>query len=792
MNADAGRPESTWPIGGGSMGALVRTNDWSRTPLGPIGNWPQSLRTAVGMMLSTRHPVFIFWGSQHVCLYNDAYAVSLGPEKHPSILGAPGREAFPEAWPIIGPQIEQVMAGGEPTWHEQHLVPISRHGRCEDVYWTYSYGPIHDADAANGVGGILVLCTETTQAVVSRRESEERYRTLVEAFDQGFCTVDLIFDEQNHPIDYVFVEVNPAFEALTGLRDAVGKSMRAMRSEHEDYWFETYGRIALTGQPARFEHRAAALGRWYAVYAFRADAERHRVAILFTDITARKRVEEELRESEARFRHLADNAPVMVWATEADGQCSYLSQTWYAFTGQTPETGLGFGWLEATHPDDREEVERQFRAATANQAPFRVEYRLRHADGDYHWAIDAAAPRFNEEGHFRGYVGSVIDITERKRAEENVRAMRDAAEQANLTKSKFLAAASHDLRQPMQSLLLFLEVLRPHVTATGQEALKHLGRGLDALRDLLDSLLDISRLDAGIVEPVVQDFAIQDFVEPISAAYMPVAAAKGIDFQVSTCSAVVRSDRTLLGRMVRNLVENALRYTESGRIAIECCQAGDRLRIEVQDTGIGIPPDQLERIWEEFHQVGNPERDRNRGLGLGLAIVQRLSDLLEHPVDVRSTPGQGSVFSIEVPRGQAEQRQAAVAAIALAGNGRFAVLVDDDAIVLLGLKATFEAWGYQVMAASSTDQALSALKAAGRRPDVVVADYRLREGRSGTEAILRVREAYGTGVPGIILTGETGSEAQYDAAAHGLHVVYKPVTARQLGETLRRLLMDDR
>jgi signal transduction histidine kinase/CheY-like chemotaxis protein/PAS domain-containing protein len=387
---------------------------------------------------------------------------------------------------------------------------------------------------------------------------------------------------------------------------------------------------------------------------------------------------------------------------------------------------------------------------------------------------------------------------ERVRAEAALRAARDKAhearneaEAANQAKSKFLAAASHDLRQPMQSLLLFLDVLKPHVAPDGQEALRHLGRALDALRDLLDCLLDISRFDAGVVLPSIEDFAVQDLVEQIAAAYTPVAAAKGIAFQIAACPAVVRSDRTLLSRMVRNLVENALRYTETGRIAIECQEADFCLRIEVHDTGIGIPPEHLGRIWEEFHQVGNPERDRNRGLGLGLAIVQRLSVLLEHPVEVRSAPGRGSIFSIEVPLGEAVPAQPPALTAEVVGNGRFAVLVDDDAIVLLGLKAMFEAWGYKVLAAGSTDRALAALERIGQRPDIVVADYRLREGRNGTEAILAVREAYGADVPGVILTGETGSEVHHAAAVSGLRLIHKPVTPRQLGEALQEILAHD-
>ncbi|MBF0391329.1 MAG: response regulator [Alphaproteobacteria bacterium] len=374
------------------------------------------------------------------------------------------------------------------------------------------------------------------------------------------------------------------------------------------------------------------------------------------------------------------------------------------------------------------------------------------------------------------------EIARRARTEKELREATARAEDAVESRSKFLAAASHDLRQPLQSLLLFQELLAPHVAEDGREALKHLGRGLDALRELLNGLLDISRLDAGVVAPSIEDFALQDLIEQIEAAYKPLAAAKGdLTFHIDPCPAVVRSDPTLLGRMVRNLVENALRYTEAGRIDVVFVAGAGQLRIEVHDTGMGIAPEHLDRIWEEFHQLGNPERDRNRGLGLGLAIVRRLSVLLGHPVEVTSRPGRGSVFSITVPLGVEAPRQTQSPLTAIAGAGDYAVLIDDDPIVLLGLKTIFESWGFQVLAAGSIDQALSELE---RRPEIVVADYRLRDGHSGAEAIWRIRDLWGADVPGVVLTGDTGEAVRDDAAAHGLSVIYKPATPRQLAEIL--------
>ncbi|WP_448205622.1 ATP-binding protein [Azospirillum sp. sgz302134] len=382
------------------------------------------------------------------------------------------------------------------------------------------------------------------------------------------------------------------------------------------------------------------------------------------------------------------------------------------------------------------------------------------------------------------------DISAQKAAEAGLIAAKEEAERAAASKSTFLASASHDLRQPMQSLFLFAGALHGHVQSEhGREALENLERGLDVLKSLLDSLLDVSRLDAGVVKPSIEDFPVSLLLDHIAAGYAAVAKSKGLEWTMAACPFHVRTDRVLLGRMIRNMVENAVRYTEHGRIEVSCEASGGRLRIDISDTGVGIPNDQLPRIFEEFHQVGNQERDRTQGLGLGLAIVQRISHLLDHPVSVRSEPGKGSTFSVVVPLGEARvlmERGRITPVPASSGDERFAVVVDDDAIVLLGLQAILKEWGYDVLIAGSTEQALEKLRAASRTPDIIIADYRLRDGRVGTDAILEIRKLFGTPVPGIIVTGETGPECQRDAALHGLGLMHKPVTPRQLNSAMER------
>ena len=416
----------------------------------------------------------------------------------------------------------------------------------------------------------------------------------------------------------------------------------------------------------------------------------------------------------------------------------------------------------------------------------------RHPDGGVKTFVVNAAPLRDRDGRITLGVASVTDITERKRLEDDLRAAKAHAEQANLAKSKFLAAASHDLRQPMQSLFFFAEALRGHVhDQRGQDAMTMLERGLDTLKGLLEGLLDMSRLDAGGVKPTVEDFAVKPVLDQIGASFAPIAMAKGLELQVAVPGGVaVRSDRSLLGRMVRNLVENAIKYTESGVIRLECRVVDGCARLEVRDSGIGIPPDHLTRIFDEFHQVSNSERDRSRGLGLGLSIVRRLSELLDHPVNVRSTPGAGSVFSVDVPLGQMEVQgpKEPEGAVPKDGNGRFAVLVDDDEIVLLGLQSIVHGWGYETLSGGSVEQVLDRVKASKRIPDIIIADYRLREGRTGIEAIQEIRRLVGAEVPAIVLTGETGMEWQQEATGVGVGVAFKPVTPQQLHQVLRRLL----
>jgi CheY-like chemotaxis protein/anti-sigma regulatory factor (Ser/Thr protein kinase) len=307
---------------------------------------------------------------------------------------------------------------------------------------------------------------------------------------------------------------------------------------------------------------------------------------------------------------------------------------------------------------------------------------------------------------------------------------------------------------------------------------------------MLNSLLDISKLDAGIVQPSVGPVDLAALLRKLDAEHQPIASQTGNRLRVRVANTVVLSDAGMLQRILSNLISNALRYTYGGRVLVGVRRRGDRVRVDVCDTGSGIPVDSLEDIFLEFHQLGNPERDRRRGLGL--AIVKRLAGLLDHPIEVRSVHGRGSRFSITLPRGSGLRRageEQAPAARAGAGlQGRRVLVLDDEIAVLDAMRGLLESWGCEVVTTATPEDAEAQITAANRIPDLLVVDYRLRRHASGIETITRLRECAGTQVPALVITGDTAPDRLREAQRSGFPLLHKPVRPALLHSTLRRML----
>jgi signal transduction histidine kinase len=416
--------------------------------------------------------------------------------------------------------------------------------------------------------------------------------------------------------------------------------------------------------------------------------------------------------------------------------------------------------------------------------PFSVRKLLARVDG----AIRLADVRRRSVEYQRQVAVLETRVAEQEIAARALRIAREEAEHANLAKSRFLAAASHDLRQPLQGLFLF--VARLAGCNLGPKELKTVAsieRALESLKLLLDALLDVSRLDAGIIVPNVRDVPIGEVLDVLAAEYHERAVERQIAFRVVKSAAIVHTDPPLLGRLLRNLVENAFRFTERGRILVTCRRRSDHLLVQVWDTGLGIPEAMLEEIFTEFVQVGNVERDRDKGMGLGLAIVQRLSRLLGHRVSVRSTLGRGSVFSVEISLAEStweEAAEPAAPATGAVGRGMTALIIDDDAMVNFGLSSLLENWGCRAIAARTAADAIEKLAAIAHPPAVVIADYRLPQGETGVQAIASVRRHCRLAIPAVLLTGDTSPDVLRDVQASGLPVLHKPILANELRQAI--------
>ena len=433
----------------------MRAYDWAAHPLGRPEAWPQPLRTAVRLILNTGHPMYIWWGGVLYCFYNDAYRQSIGSERHPSSLGQPAREVWAEVWPIIGPQIEQVMSGGGATWRENHLVPITRNGKLEEVYWTYSYGPIDDTTAPNGVGGVLVVCAETTEHVMAGRRlgvERERQRLMLQQMP-GFAAL------LSGP-EHRYVYVNDAYRAIAGDRDFIGRTVReAFPDIAEQGFYELLDGVYATGEafaaramPVSFDRSDGEQFLDFLYQPVRDDLGQ--VTGIFVggyDITERRRAETELQKTAERLQLATENAEVGFWDVDPVNDILIWpprTKAMFGISADRPVTMRDF--YDGLHPDDHEATAEAYAAAAdpARRALYDVEYRtIGKEDHVVRWVAAKGRGVFDKTGRCLRVAGTAIDITARKRAEEQLRELNETLEARVLERTAELEAAHEQLRQ---------------------------------------------------------------------------------------------------------------------------------------------------------------------------------------------------------------------------------------------------------------------------------------------------------------------------------------------------------
>ena len=506
------------------------------------------------------------------------------------------------------------------------------------------------------------------------------------------------------------------------------------------------------------------------------------LAALFSE---RRRHEAIVVENAARLQSALQIGGVIAfswWVREGTTQRSENAAQMMGHDPNQPFPADAF--MQRIHPDDQERFKAYLQDVSPENPSYVVTFRYMRPDGREVWFEETAQAEFDAAGRVVKMTGLTRDVTERKRAEAELAASRKAAETADRAKSAFLAAASHDLRQPLQSLTLLTNALKPHLqTAGGHLLLGRIARSLDVMKDVLDSLLDINRLETGVLNPAKSNFSLLDLLESLEDEFYAPITERGLEWRLVRSRLAVHSDRRMLELMLRNLLSNALRYTERGKIMLGCRRRGDNVRIEVWDSGIGIAEVHIGRIFDEHYQV--EDRTHLGSFGLGLAIVQRLGNLLGHRVEVRSRPGEGSCFSIEIPlapEGASLHSDAAAVPqppVKAAFHGTILV-VEDDSFVRSGIELLLAAEGLNVVGTANGHEALELVTTKRVRPELVLSDFNLPGRMNGVETIQAVRKALAENIPAIVLTGDIRSEVLDAIAMHDVRIATKPVNADQL------------
>jgi len=388
----------------------------------------------------------------------------------------------------------------------------------------------------------------------------------------------------------------------------------------------------------------------------------------------------------------------------------------------------------------------------------------------------------------------LLQIVERKRIEQALREARDAAQAANHSKDKYLATASHDLLQPLNAARLLISTLRErNLPAAEHNLVERSHQALEGAEDLLTDLLDISKLDQAAIKPDIDAYRLQDLLAPLASEFQSVAAAEGLQLKARIADYTISTDFRLLTRILRNFLSNACRYTEQGRILLGTRKRGEYLDLQVWDTGRGISEDQLENIFLEFNQLDVGRAAERRGVGLGLAIVERIARMLDYPVEVRSQPGRGSLFAIRVPMAPRLANAAAITSSiqSLVGDplpGRRLLVLDNELSILHSMAALLEQWGCEVVTAVDQEAAVQALD--GRAPDLILADFHLDHAVLGCAVVTYLRRHFDSPIPAVMITADRSDQCRRALQCLGIPLLNKPVKPGKLRAVLSQLLRE--
>jgi len=817
---------------GGEMGERIRAFDWASTPLGAPTGWPQALKTAVGILLSSKFPMFLAWGPELRFLYNDAYIDVLGG-KHPAALGHAFEDIWAEIWSDIHPLVERALAG-EATYWENLPLTMTRKGYEEQTWFTFSYSPLRgDTGAAEGM---FCACVETTDTVLAERRRVSEAERLRQLFDHAPSFMAVLRGN-----DLVFEMMNASYLQLVGHRDLVGKPVREALPEVEGQgFFEILDEVYRSGE--------AFTGRAMTIQLQRepgAPAEERLVDFVFQpitgpdgavtgifaegyDVTERHVAELALRESEERFRLIADSAPVPMWVTRLDRSRSFVNLAYVEFLGISYEEAIGFDWRTVIHPDDAPRILAESVAGEATMKAFELVGRYRSGVGGWRWIRSISQPRWGPQGEHVGFIGVAHDITELKEAEAALLEINETLERRVTERTADLSQALNRLQAEVGERLRAEEALRQaqKMEAVGQltggiahdfnnlltpimggleliaakvedPRLKRLAEtGLESARrgaKLTGQLLAFSRIQRISMAPV----AVNDVIANMQTLlHHTIGRAIAIETRLDPAAGYGICDANQLENAVLNLAINARdAMPDGGTLTIATERAtideeGDRpgapwVRITVSDTGQGMSPEILARATEPFFST----KPLGKGTGLGLAQVYGIAEQSGGRLRIESAPGEGTSVHLLLAAAAPPAEEAAAAAASVDSTDRKrrrarVLVVDDDPDVRAFLADSLEGLGHEVAAFESGEEALAALP--GWPADMALVDYAM-PGMHGAD-VARAARALRPDLPIVFVTGYAESQQLENAAGPDAAVLRKPFTVADLAAAVESTL----
>jgi PAS domain S-box-containing protein len=813
---------------GGAMGAAMRAYDWNASPLGPVERWPQALKTATSIMLSSKFPMFLAWGDALSFLYNDGY-IDVLQAKHPAALGEPFQQIWAEIWHDIHPLIQRAMAG-EATFRENLPLLMHRRGYPEQTYFTFSYSPLRDEDGR--VRGMFCACQETTATVLAERRRESEIERLRAWFDRapGFMAV---LRGPSHR----FEVANSAYLELVGNRDVVGKTVIEALPEVANQGFvDLLDSVRRSGEP--FSGRGTVVNLQRSAHAdpvprvldflyqpiLGADGSVDGIFVSGYDVTERHLAEARLRESEERFRLIANSAPVPVWVSNLDRSRDFVNQAYVDFIGLPEEQAARLDWRTILHPDDHDRIVAESVAGEASLKPFTLEARYRAGGGEWRWIRSMSQPRWGPKGELTGFIGVAHDVTEAKDAEAALRGLneelerrvaerttdltlalerlrqevgeRERAEEALRQAQKMEAVGrltggiAHDFNNLLTPIIGGLDIVSrriedPRLQKIVQAALEAGHRGAK----LATQLLAFSRVQRLAMAPVPVNRVIEDMGRMLHHTIGPKIEVR---HELGGAAAHALCDANQLENAILNLAINARdAMPEGGCLTIRTqlqdepegpdLAAGRYVAITVADNGHGMPADVAARAIEPFFST----KPVGKGTGLGLAQVYGIARQSGGTVRIDSREGEGTRVVILLPHVAPGTAEAPVGAPAdhyaqAETAGADILIIDDDADVRDFLSEALIELGHRVVACDCAEAGLQRLQ--DERPDLVLIDFAM-PGMNGAQLAREIR-ARNPDQRLVFVTGYAESEQLDVAMGDQVPVLRKPFSMAELASVV--------